>query len=468
MRLRVARNTLFLLGVQVLDKISAYLFLVYVTRMFGSEFFGTYVTALTFVVMANNLVDFGLYNLVVRDLAQDRSRVREYLGRLLPLRLGLAVAAIGLIQAAVWSFGYPSEMAVLAGIASLSLLIGVPGGLLTAGINALEQIHVTALCSMAGNLLAAGLSVLALQYGMGLRGVFLAWLVAGTISYGLIAIGARRVGVTMSPRLDWAFLRRTVRDVLPFAILAAALLANGADILILSKWHGAMAVGLYSAARRPLEILLFIPNSFMGALYPVVAAQYARSKDLLWRTYQESLYLLTCLAIPLAIGVTMLRERIILMLFGSGFLPSADVVPYLALALAIAFLSAPATNLIFSARKTAQFVPYFVINALGGVILHLLLIPRFGYLGASVATLITILTGFLVQRHFIVLIFGRLPAYLSLSLRPLVAGGVMAIVLRLLSSIGTLPLVGIGGATYAAALWALGGHRRQALAMSEK
>jgi O-antigen/teichoic acid export membrane protein len=464
----VARNTLFLLTVQVLDKAASYLFLVYVTRLFGSEFFGTYITAVTFVIMAGYLVDFGLFNLVVRDLAQDRSRVQEYLGRVLPLRAGLAAAAIALIQVAARAFGYPSEVAFLAGIASLSLLIGAPGALLMAGMNALEQIHISALCSMAGNLLTTAFSILALHAGMGLPGVFLGWLAAGAVSLVLVFAGAKRVGVGMSPRFDWGFLRRTVGKALPFATLSLALMASSLDVLILSRWHGAEAAGLYGAARRPLEILLFIPNSLMGALYPVLAAQYASSGERLWQTYQESLYFLTCLAMPLAIGVTMLRERIILLLFGKAFLPAADAVPYLAFALAIAFLSSPATHLIFSAHRTVQFVPYFVGNAMGGILLNLLLIPRFAYVGASVATLMTILTGFFVQRHFVALIFGKIPAFATQSLRPLLAAGLMAVVLHLFWSFGTVPLVGIGGATYAAALWALGGHRREAFATSGK
>jgi O-antigen/teichoic acid export membrane protein len=187
-----------------------------------------------------------------------------------------------------------------------------------------------------------------------------------------------------------------------------------------------------------------------------------------FQTYQESLYFLTCLAMPLAIGVTMLRERIILLLFGKAFLPAADAVPYLAFALAIAFLSSPATHLIFSAHRTVQFVPYFVGNAMGGILLNLLLIPRFAYVGASFATLMTILTGFFVQRHFVALIFGKIPAFATQSLRPLLAAGLMAVVLHLFWSFGTVPLVGIGGATYAAALWALGGHRREAFATSGK
>ena len=466
MRLRVARNTFFLLAGQVLDKATSYLFLIYITRFFGSEFFGTYVTAVTFVAMAGNLVDFGLYNLVVRDLAQDRSRVREYLGKVLPLRAGLAIAAISLIQVAARLFGYPPEVAVLSGIASLSLLIGVPGGLLIAGINALEHIHISALCSIAGNVLTTLFSILALHYGMGLRGVFLGWLAAGVISFVLVSAGAKQVGVGMSPRIDWPCLRQTVHDALPFATLTLALMALGTDVLILSRWHGAAAAGLYSAARRPLEILLFIPASFMGALYPVVAAQYTASKELVWQTYQESLHVLICLAMPLAIGVTILRERIVVSLYGSTFLPAAAAVPYLAFALAVAFLNAPATNLIFSARKTAEFVPYFVGNMVGCVLLNLLLIPSFGYVGASVATLITILAGFFVQRHFMGLIFGRRPAFVSLSTRPLLAAGLMAVALRLFWSLSTILLVGIACVAYGVALWALGGLRRQDFALS--
>lgn len=463
---RIARNTLFLLAVQVLDRVTSYLFLVYITRLFGAELFGTYMTVVTFVMMAGNLVDFGLYNLVVRDLAQDKSPAREYLGKLLPLRAGLAVAAIALIQGAAWLFAYPSEVALLSGIASLSLLIGVPGGLLMLGANALEHIHVTALCSMAGNLLTTVFSILALHYDMGLRGVFVAWLAAGAISFGLVTAGARGLAVGMSPRLDWPFLRRVLSDVLPFAVLSVALMASRVDVLFLSRWHGAQAVGLYSAARRPLEILLFIPGSFMGALYPMLAAQYKTSKELVWQTYLSGLHLLICLAMPLAIGMTMLRERIIVTLFGEAFLPAADAVPYLAFALAVAFLSMPDGNLIFSARRTGQFVPYFVGNALWGVLLNVLLIPGFGYVGASVATLIATLTGFFLQRRFLALIFDKSPAFVTLTVRPLLAAGAMAAVLRIFWSVGTIPLLAIGCVAYGAALWAFGGLRRPDLALS--
>lgn len=468
MRLRVARNTLFLLAGQVLDKATSYLFLAYITRFFGSEVYGIYVTAATFVAMAGNLVDFGLYNLVLRDVAQDRSRVREYLGKVLPLRAGLAIAAIALIQVAARLFGYPQEVVVLSGIASLSLLIGVPGGLLMAGINALEHIHISALCSIAGNVLTTLFSILALHYGMGLRGVFLGWLAAGVISFVLVGVGAKQVGVGMSPRIDWPCLRQTVHDALPFATLALALMALSADVLILSRWHGAAAAGLYSAARRPLEILLFIPTSFMGALYPVVAAQYTTSKELVWQTYQQSLHVLICLAMPFAIGTTVLRERIIVILFGDAFLGAADAVPYLAFALAVTFLSAPATNLIFSAHRTRQFAPYVVGISLAGVVLNLLLISAFGYVGASVAMLMIILIGFFVQRRFLGLIFGKTPAFVTLSIRPLLAAGVMAAALRIFWSIQTIPLVGIGCLAYGAALLALGGHRRQDFVLSRE
>jgi len=465
MTLRVARNSLFLLGAQVLDKATSYVFLVYVTRRFGSAFFGTYITVVTIVIMAGNLVDFGLFNLLVRDLAQDRSRLRDYLGRVLPLRVGLAVAAIALIQVAARAFGYPSEVAFLGGIAGLSILIGVPGALLTAGMNALEHIHISALCSSAGNLLTTLFSILALHSGMGLRGVFLGWLAAGAASCVLTFTGAKRVGVGMSPEFDWGFLRRTVGRALSFAMLSLALMASGLDVLLLSRWHGAEAAGLYGAARRPLEILLFIPGSLMGALYPVLASQYASSRERVWQTYQGSLYFLTCLAMPLAIGVTMLRERIILLLFGKAFLPAADAVPYLAFALAIAFLSSPATHVIFSANRTVQFVPYFMGTALGGVLLNVLLIPRFGYVGASVAMLLTILAGFFVQRHFMALIFGKTPAFAAQSLRPLLAAGLMAAALRLFWSVTTVPLVGIACVAYGTALWALGGYRWQRFAL---
>lgn len=462
MRERVVRNTAFLLALQVFERGAAYLFLIYITRRFGSELFGTYITAGTFALMAGNIVDFGLYNVVVRAVSQNREGVGEYLGRLFPLRLLLSLGAVLVVEGAAWLLGFPGEIVLLAGLATLSVVVGVPGGLLVAGLNAREEIHISALCSMAGSLLTTGAGILALHWGWGLAGVFAGWAVAAAGTYGLLAMGAARVGIRLRPRWDPAFLLHALREAAPFAVMSVALLGSRMDVLLLSRFHGPHAVGLYGAARRPLEILLFLPGSLMGALYPVLARQYAHARDRLWSTYLRSLHLLMGVAVPLAAGLILLRERLLVALFGEPFRVGAEALPYLAMALAVAFLSAPDGNVIFSAGRTARFVPYFVGNAVLTVLLQLLLIPGHGIAGAAQATLLGVTTAFLVQRVFLAEIFGRSPNFPALAWRPLAAAGGMGLLLRLGGAWGTLPLVAAGAAAYGGILWLLGGHRSPA------
>jgi O-antigen/teichoic acid export membrane protein len=457
MSLRIVRNALFLFTLQVVEKGAAYVFLVYITRNFGTQVFGIYMTVVTVVAMASNIVDFGLYNLVVRNLAQERDGMATYLGGLVPLRAGLAMGSVGLIQLALWLFGYPEEVAILAGIASLGLLVGVPSDLLSAGLAATEEIHVISLCGIVGRLLTTGLSILALHLGLGLRGVFAGWLAVGVVSFLLISTSARRMGIEMRLRMDWRFLRQTVRDVLPFALLAVAGMAASLDILLLARWHGPETAGLYSAARRPLEMLLFIPGSFIGALYPMLAAQYATSLDLLWQTYRGSLYFLTCLAAPLLAGIAMLHDRIVLLLFGPLFLPAGEAMFYLGFALALAIVSAPGMQLVFSAHRTSQFVPFALGNAVVSVLLNFALIPAFGIIGASVTTVLSVLGGFLIHWWFMQRIFGRTPSPLSLCARPLLASATMVGSLWMCWSVWTPALIGM--ATYGSALLALHGGR---------
>jgi O-antigen/teichoic acid export membrane protein len=459
---RVARNSVFLLVAQLVDRASSYLFILYLTRIMGAEVFGTYLTVTALVGMVGGLVDFGLYNLIVRDMARQRSAVAAYLSRVIPFRLGLASLAYGLLLGAARLMGYPAEILVLVGIAGLVMVLGVPGTLLSCGLDALEHMHRSALCGMLGRVLTVALGIAALAFGLGLRGVFIGSLAATGITWITLLTVGWGSGVRLGWVLDRPFLVTLARRSLPYAVIAVGLIYLNLDFVLLSRFYGPQEVGLYGAARKPLEYLAFIPASVTGALLPAMAAEFSLSGERFWRRYSAAVYLLICLALPLAVIAILLRERLIVALFGQAFLPAAAAVPALALSLVIVFLLFPTSLVAFSAGLVREFLPTFTFNALAAIALQWLIIPRYGYVGASLSFLASSLIGCMTLLRFQRRSFGQLPPLGRMIVRPLVASGMMAVAIWLVSPMPLVPLVLLACGVYAGVLHLAGGYRGSA------
>jgi O-antigen/teichoic acid export membrane protein len=459
---RVARNSVFLLAAQFVDRASSYLFVLYLTRTMGAEVFGNYLTVTALVAMAGGLVDFGLYNLIVRDMARERSAVSAYLARVVPLRLALAGVAYLLLLGAAWLMAYPAEILALVGIAGLVMVLGVPGTLLSSGLDALEHMHRSALCGMLGRVLTIALGIAALVLGQGLRGVFLGSVVATGITWVTLLVVGSGSGVRMGWIFDRSFLVSLARRSLPYAVIAVGLIYLNLDFVLLSRFYGAQEVGLYGAARKPLEYLAFIPGSVTGALLPAMAAEFSLSGERFWRGYSAAVYLLICLALPLAVIAILLRERLIVALFGQAFLPAAAAVPALALSLVIVFLLFPTSLVAFSAGLVREFLPTFTFNALAGIALQWLIIPRYGYVGASLSFLASSLIGCMTLLRFQRRFFGQLPPLGRMGVRPLIASGIMAAAIWMGSALPLAPLILLAGGVYAGGLHLAGGYHARA------
>ena len=71
----VARNVAFMLGGQVLIKVFAFIFNVYMVRRLGDVHFGRYSTALAYVAIFAMLTDLGTSSLSVREMARKQENI---------------------------------------------------------------------------------------------------------------------------------------------------------------------------------------------------------------------------------------------------------------------------------------------------------------------------------------------------------------------------------------------------------
>jgi polysaccharide transporter, PST family len=149
---------------------------------------------------------------------------------------------------------------------------------------------------------------------------------------------------------------------------------------------GLAAVGIYGAATRISEAWYFVPTAIAAAAAPAITAAHAHDPAGYLASVRRLLDILAAVALVAAVALSLLSTPIVGALFGREFAASAPVLAVHAWAGVFVALGVgqSAWNVCEGLTRLALF------RTLGGaalnIVLNALLIPRFGALGAAVAT----------------------------------------------------------------------------------
>jgi O-antigen/teichoic acid export membrane protein len=465
--LRRLGNILALLAANVLNRLLALLYIMVVARALEPAGFGRLVTVTAYLTIFRAVADFGVTVVSVRDVARDPGLAAAYLRRALVLRgalAGVAYLGLGLIGPAG---GYPPDEQRLLWVGGLSLFPMAMTGAFTAILTARERIARVAGLSTLEAFIMLGSAWPVLAAGWGVTGLLAVLVVVNTLQAGLAAGWVLRSvrPVAAGGEQSWLGAWRLLQRAWPygcFAILAMVHLRVATIVLSLSV--GPEAVGLYNAGFKLVEALTVLPVSLMGGLFPLMAAQSRHGIDgPLGDTYRRGVRILGVLALPAAVGLTILAAPFIEIVYGARYGGAALVLRILVWGLALLYLNAPVGHVIFSSDQGRRFLPWALLNTGGYAALTTLLVARFGIVGAAVGFVVAEATGFVIQLGFVRSLVGRLPSLPAILWRPAIAAAVMGGALDLGLAIDVVPLllVPVGALVYGAVLGLLGEVRAE-------
>ncbi|HID63094.1 MAG TPA: polysaccharide biosynthesis protein [Anaerolineae bacterium] len=179
---------------------------------------------------------------------------------------------------------------------------------------------------------------------------------------------------------------RILLSALPFGVstLAGAFLRRFDTVLISIVLTDA-AVGWYNAPYSLITMMLLLAQSIAIAIYPSMVRGYSADSDSLKEVVQRSIRYLLLISLPIAVGGTILADRIILFLYTEEFAPSIPVLRIALWALPSLFLLellGRAANTLHLEHPAAKIN---IINAAITVLLNLMLVPTMGVVGGALA-----------------------------------------------------------------------------------
>lgn len=382
---RVINNTGTYLAGDVFYRLVGFLSGVLIVRSLGSEAFGQYSFIYVFLMFFENVVDFGLNNIVLREAAQRPEETPKLLGNAILLRLLLAAFSIPLSWILVSRLNYPLSVRFGVILASFQLLL-----VFRTLFEVVFRLKLMMIWPVFWNGVRAVLNLLfvtaAFFMHAGVPAFILAALVSGFISMGGLAWFSLRI-TKYSLKWDSAIIGRLILECWPLA--ASSLLTSlclRMDVMLLSKIRGFTEVGYYNAALRLIEALGIAAVSLMASFYPLLSEAYAqdraRFEKLITSAYQ--VLLLACL--PLAVGGLFTAKGLMVLLFGPVYAASGTALAVLLWYLTAYFIGILSVNILYACRRQIVDVQITFLQILAALGLNFLLIPRFGFNGAALAT----------------------------------------------------------------------------------
>jgi O-antigen/teichoic acid export membrane protein len=452
---RTLRNTVLVVGARALAKIAVFVVVILLLRHLGAERYGRFAAMVVYVTLLGVVADLGLQTVFIRDVSRDRRQFGRYLSNLLSARLLFSVVALALLAAILRLLSPALFPYTLAGF--VLLVTTSYSSLLRAVFYIRGRLAYEAVAIVVEAALLLALTVIAVRQEASWD-VFL-WAYAASYLFTCLFVLAIlrfrwREGVNI--RLEPSFVRSVLAAGIPLALaFTIATIYAQLDVVLLQLLKGFQMVGWYSAANRFVDAVAWIPQSAMGAVFPALSMVSAGEGRQLAFAYQKSYKMLALLGLPLAVGIGITASSLIRVVApGGGFTPSIVALQLLAPSVLLLFVNNAFIYTLTAMNRQLDFTRLSVATLVVNVVLNVILIPPFGYLGAAAAATLTELALFIGGWWLLRIQELRLPLISSIT-RVVASAALMGLVLFLLRSWPLAALIVIGVAVYAGALVAL-------------
>jgi O-antigen/teichoic acid export membrane protein len=361
-----------------------------VARKLGASQFGIYMFALSFVGIVTAVGFFGQEIVLAREVARDHSRLGEYYSDTMVARSMFSLAPLLVVLLVAWAAGMSHHTLLVVGL----LGFGVTGDYMVqvpfAVFQAYERAEFVAVVLIAQRWLTTVTAVTALYLGIGLVGVVGIYC-AGSL-FAVVLGTAMMYRFIDRPRLhvDFRGALRVTREALPIGIALVALaILFRIDMTMLAIFRSAREVGQYGAAYKLLETTAFFSWAVNVAVLPSLARSSPRTSPTVGFVYQRGLKLLIAITLPVAVGAVVLAKPIISLVYGGQFHRAALALALLAATIALFPLANLTSQLFFTQGRRHVVAIVYAVGAVENIAANLVLIPRFGLLGAAAGTSIS-------------------------------------------------------------------------------
>ncbi len=394
----VARNTFFFIAALIFQKFFSLVYFALLARFLGVEDLGKYAFAISFTTIFTIFIDFGFTPVLTRKLSQNEGDISKIFSTILSLKIFLsAIVYIGVLVL-ITLLHYEPIIVKLVLISGMVMIFdsftltfwGIFRGRHILFYESLGNILVQII------LVCVGLGILFTSSNLLFQ---MSALLMASIFHFFYAwyLLWKKIHISFQWNFNTKEIQKLLRESSFFGIGAIFNRITGSlDSILLSKLAGLNAVGFYSTSYRLVSALQFIPLAFSASIYPAMSAAFQKDDARLSRLFEKSSIMLLVIIFPISFGAFVIADLLITTIYGTEYISSILSFKILIFSLIFTFLHFPVGSCLNAIHKQKITTKNQGIAMAVSIILNVLLIPIFGFVGASIAFLVSsmVLYGF--------------------------------------------------------------------------
>ncbi|MEH2229727.1 MAG: flippase [Nostoc sp.] len=387
----IIANTGWLFADRILRMGASLVVGVWVARYLGVKQYGLFNYTLAFVALFSPIFTLGLDDVVVRHLVRQSSNKEEILGTTFWLKFLGGIASVLLAVSTMFFLGEHETLKIW-----LVAILGIAGVFRASDtIELWFQSQVQSKYTVIAKNTAFLLNTLIKIALILTKAPLLAFALVTLAEFAMSAIGLLIVYQVKGSSLwlwRWSLTaaKTLLKESLPLIFSGFAIMIfMRIDQVMLGQMIGDSEVGIYSAAVRVSEIWYFIPGAIVSSVAPAIYAAKEKSESLYYQRIGQLLSLMTCISLAIALPMSFLSDKIIMVMFGSGYAEAGPILAVHIWTSLFVFMGLATSPWFIAEGLNHVSLGKTLFGAILNIILNLLLIPKYAGLGAAIATIIS-------------------------------------------------------------------------------
>ncbi len=387
----IIANTGWLFADRVLRMGASLVVGVWVARYLGVQQYGLFNYALAFVALFSPIFTLGLDDVVVRHLVRQSSNKEEILGTTFWLKFLGGIASVLLAVSTMFFLGEHETLKIW-----LVTILGIAGifrasDTIELWFQSQVQSKYTVIAKNTAFLLNTVIKIALILTKAPLLAFALVTLAEFAMStIGLLIVYQVKGSSLWLWRWSVATAKTLLKESLPLIFSGFAIMIfMRIDQVMLGQMIGDSEVGVYSAAVRISEIWYFIPGAIVSSVAPAIYAAKEKSESLYYQRIGQLLSLMTCISLAIALPMSFLSDKIIMVMFGSGYAEAGTILAVHIWTSLFVFMGLATSPWFIAEGLNHVSLGKTLFGAILNIILNLLLIPKYAGLGAAIATIIS-------------------------------------------------------------------------------
>lgn len=385
---RIIKNSSLLIIASLINNLMTFILTLFTARYLGTYNFGLISSATSLVGIFEIFTDMGLATFAIREVSRDKTLTSKYFGTVFFLRVIFSVVTfIAYTLVVLLSHTFTPEGIDVMIIFGVYMIFNS----LTLCNYSLFQSNEKMQYQTIGNVIYSA-SVLAIILLIIFNGgnviiVSLAYPIAIILSFTYTVYIAIKHYPKLSLCLEHTFLKKLITKGVPFGIsYVFTSIYFWIALTILTFMSGSVAVGLFSASQKLLLVIAAMITLISNSIFPVMSELFTKDKLKLADLYHKLMKYMIIIAMPIVLGCVIFSHDIINIIYGASYTQGSNALSILIWAGIFLFLSNISTTLLGAINRQFTVTKIVAIGAFVSIILNVILIKFYSYIGASIAT----------------------------------------------------------------------------------